>query len=154
MGESLISLDNTSSLIISETWDQGRLVRLRLQRSHAQGKSYFTPAGRELYELLIGDRRDFTLPFCLSGTPFQLAVWNAVSKTSRGEVISYGQLAQRVGCGSPQAVGQALKANPLPIIVPCHRVVAKRGLGGYSCGVEIKRMLLELEGVIHEDSGY
>jgi methylated-DNA-[protein]-cysteine S-methyltransferase len=66
-----------------------------------------------------------------------------------GQVISYNELAKRIGNpNSARAVGNAVGANPIPIIVPCHRVVSSRGLGGYSSGIEIKKMLLRLEGSI------
>ncbi|MFQ5355920.1 MAG: methylated-DNA--[protein]-cysteine S-methyltransferase [Mariprofundaceae bacterium] len=64
-----------------------------------------------------------------------------------GQTLSYGQLAKRVG-SKPRAIGQALGANPLPILVPCHRVVAKNGIGGFTCGEEWKRRLLQWEGAI------
>ncbi len=90
-----------------------------------------------------------SLPVDLRGTPFQLRVWQALRRIPRGTVRSYGQIATEVG--SPrgaQAVGAANKANRLPIVVPCHRVVETgMRLGGYSGGLERKRKLLALEGV-------
>ncbi|MBR3085510.1 MAG: MGMT family protein [Kiritimatiellae bacterium] len=86
-------------------------------------------------------------------TPFRRRVYKALLEVPRGSVISYGELARRIGCGSPQAVGQALKANPFAPRVPCHRVIAADGsLGGFCgsrVGVELvrKRRLLESEGV-------
>ena len=65
----------------------------------------------------------------------------------RGQTVTYGELARRVGCGSAQAVGQAVGSNPVAIIVPCHRVVAADGLGGYAYGAALKRRLLDLERV-------
>jgi methylated-DNA-[protein]-cysteine S-methyltransferase len=90
------------------------------------------------------------LPLDLQGTPFQLRVWQELRQIPRGRAISYKELARRAG--SPQAsraVGQANGRNPVPIIVPCHRVIAADGsLGGYSSGLERKRWLLEHEGVM------
>ena len=91
----------------------------------------------------------FDLPLDLIGTPFQRKVWNGLLEIPYGRVISYAELAGRVD--SPKAfraVGAANGRNPVPIIVPCHRVInAGGGLGGYSCGIHYKRRLLELEGV-------
>jgi methylated-DNA-[protein]-cysteine S-methyltransferase len=84
-----------------------------------------------------------------SGTPFQISVWRALLKIPYGKVTTYGAIAKRVS--NPQAaraVGNAVGANPIPIIVPCHRVVATNGLGGYSCGIEIKKSLLGTEGIL------
>jgi len=83
----------------------------------------------------------------LVGTPFQTRVWAALLQIPRGELRSYGDLAEELGCGSPRAVGQAVGANPLPILVPCHRVVTSDGrLGGYSGGLDRKVRLLDIEG--------
>ena len=84
-------------------------------------------------------------------TPFQRSVTDACRGISRGQVLTYGQLADRAGSpGSSRAVGTIMAKNPTPLIVPCHRVVSSRGLGGFSAGsgLELKRRLLELEGAI------
>jgi methylated-DNA-[protein]-cysteine S-methyltransferase len=80
-------------------------------------------------------------------TPFQRAVWEATRRIPHGQTRSYGWVAQQLGKpGAARAVGQALGRNPFPIIVPCHRVLAADGgLGGFSGGLEMKRLLLELE---------
>ncbi len=81
------------------------------------------------------------------GTAFQQRVWQALLTIPYGKTVSYGEIAQMVGCRSAQAVGQAVGANPIAIIIPCHRVIATNGqLGGYAYGTEIKKRLLELEG--------
>ena len=78
---------------------------------------------------------------------FQQRVWQALLSIPFGETVSYGELAQMVGCRSAQAVGQAVGANPVALLIPCHRVIAAHGkLGGYAYGTEIKKRLLELEG--------
>jgi O-6-methylguanine DNA methyltransferase len=80
-------------------------------------------------------------------TPFRQAVWGALLEIPRGEVRTYGEIAQAVGCRSARAVGQAVGANPVPVLVPCHRVVASGGqLGGFSGGLDLKVQLLGLEG--------
>ena len=84
----------------------------------------------------------------LDGTPFQKDVWAELSRIPYGETISYGELARRVGRPKgPRAVGQANGRNPIAIIVPCHRVLASNGIGGYGGGLPCKRALLALEGV-------
>lgn len=102
---------------------------------------------RQLAEYFAGARRAFELPLDLRGTPFQLRVWNALLRIPYGETRTYGQLAALAGHpGAARAVGAANGANPIAIIVPCHRVVASGGgLGGYGGGLDCKRFLLALE---------
>lgn len=97
-------------------------------------------------EYFAGKRQKFDLPVKLDGTPFQLAVWQAMQEIAYGDVLSYGQLAQKINRPKAvRAVGSACGANPLPLIIPCHRVVAKGGLGGFGLGLEAKKILLSLE---------
>lgn len=80
------------------------------------------------------------------GTDFQKRVWQALLTIPYGETLSYGEIAKMVDCRSAQAVGQAVGANPIALIIPCHRVIASNGqLGGYAYGIKIKKRLLELE---------
>ena len=98
-------------------------------------------------EYFAGARKNFTLPFYLNGSPFEMRVWEVLLKIPYGETRSYGEIA--AVCGNrkaARAVGQAVHRNPLPIIVPCHRVVGASNLGGYAGGLAIKRFLLRLEG--------
>ena len=103
----------------------------------------------ELQEYFAGQRRQFTLPLDLRGTDFQLRCWRALLQIPYGETRTYAELARTVG--SPKAfraVGAANHDNPIPIVVPCHRVIASDGsLCGFGGGLEMKRALLELEGV-------
>ena len=81
------------------------------------------------------------------GTAFQKRVSTALLTIPYGETVSYGELVRMVGCKSAQAIGQAVGANPIALIIPCHRVIAAHGkIGGYEYGIEIKKKLLELEG--------
>ena len=81
------------------------------------------------------------------GTDFQKRVWQALFTIRFGQTKTYGEIAQMVDCRSAQAVGQAVGANPIALIIPCHRVIAAHGkIGGYEYGTEIKKKLLELEG--------
>jgi methylated-DNA-[protein]-cysteine S-methyltransferase len=106
----------------------------------------FTDVAHELAEYFAGERRVFTVPLAMEGSEFQRSVWRALTAIPYGETISYGELARRVG-NVARAVGLANGANPLPIIVPCHRVIGADGsLTGFGGGLAIKRALLELEG--------
>jgi methylated-DNA-[protein]-cysteine S-methyltransferase len=103
---------------------------------------------RQLEEYFAGERTQFDVPLELDGTAFQHQVWAELLLIPYGRSISYGELARRVGRPrASRAVGQANGRNPVPIIVPCHRVVAGDGLGGYGGGLPLKRALLALEGV-------
>jgi len=105
-------------------------------------------ARRQLDAYFDGMLKDFDLPLGLDGSPFQVAVWRAMLDIPYGETRTYGALADRVG-GVARAVGTACGDNPIPIVVPCHRVVGAGGkLTGYSGGegIETKRHLLRLEG--------
>ena len=106
---------------------------------------------KELAKYFSGQLVDFNaLPLDLQGTPFQQKVWRELRRIPRGRTISYKELARRAG--SPQAyraAGQANGRNPVPIIVPCHRVISADGsLGGYSSGIERKEWLLKHEGAM------
>ncbi len=104
---------------------------------------------RELTEYFAGRRQTFTTKLALDGTAFQLRVWQALQQIPYGLTCSYQELAKQVG--SPKgcrAVGGANGANPVSILIPCHRVIAASGqLGGYGGGLEMKQYLLELEGI-------
>lgn len=108
----------------------------------------FSAALKQLQEYFAGTRRRFDLALAPSGTPFQLSVWKALSEIPYGQTTSYGELARSLGfANAARAVGLANGANPLPIIVPCHRVIGADGsLTGFGGGLKIKRALLALEG--------
>ena len=104
-------------------------------------------AARELEEYFAGVRREFTVPLAPVATAFQLAVWSALREIPYGATASYRDIAVRLGKpGGAVAVGQANSRNPIPIIIPCHRIIGAGGqLVGYTGGLEIKRFLLRLE---------
>ncbi len=104
-------------------------------------------AARELQEFMCGARRAFSFPIRTAGTEFEEQVWNAVRRIPFGATATYGAIARRLGQpGAARAVGSANGRNPIPIVIPCHRVVAASGgLGGYGGGLELKRRLLALE---------
>jgi len=114
-----------------------------------QSDAPFRDAIRQLKEYFRGTRTSFDLKLSPKGTPFQMKVWRALADIPYGATRSYAQVAKRVG--RPQAmraVGLANGRNPLPIILPCHRVIGSDGrLVGYGGGLPVKRALLELEGV-------
>ncbi len=105
---------------------------------------------KQLKEYFAGSRTTFDLPLEPSGTDFQLSVWELLRKIPYGVTTSYGELARRLGePKASRAVGAANGANPIPIIVPCHRVVGSKGeLTGFGGGIERKRWLLEHEGAL------
>lgn len=104
-------------------------------------------ACKQLREYFAGRRTEFDLPLAAEGTAFQRNVWNTLAKIPYGETISYGELARRVGNPkASRAVGSANGKNRLPIVIPCHRVIAADGsLGGFGGGLPTKVKLLELE---------
>lgn len=109
--------------------------------------SAFGQARRELAEYFAGKRTTFDVPVRPAGTDFQLAVWNALRAIPYGETCRYVDVAARIGRPkASRAVGMANGSNPLPIVVPCHRVIGANGsLTGFGGGLETKRFLLELE---------
>ena len=137
--------------LASEKQDLSRLFACRVEAANEFETA--TPATdlldeveRQLGEYFAGGRRRFDLPLDLRGTAHQKRVWSELLKIPFGETISYGQLAERVG-SSPRAVGGANGSNRVPIVVPCHRVIAADGsLGGFGGGLPVKQHLLELEG--------
>jgi methylated-DNA-[protein]-cysteine S-methyltransferase len=102
---------------------------------------------RQLSAYFAGELETFDLPLAPEGTPFQLRVWRLLCEIPYGETISYGELARRMGNpNASRAVGLANGANPIPIVIPCHRVIGSNGkLTGYGGGLPIKEKLLALE---------
>lgn len=114
--------------------------------NHAIAKQAIT----ELCQYFAGERQSFDVPIWLLGTPFQRQVWQALCQIPYGQTISYKQLAQDIGKPlAYRACANANGQNPISLIVPCHRVIAADGgLGGYTGGLEIKKTLLAIEGVV------
>jgi methylated-DNA-[protein]-cysteine S-methyltransferase len=132
-----LTLSEDDGAIVSLDWGQGRdhEETALLTRARAQLQAYFDG------NLLI-----FDLPLAPHGTPYRQRIWQALRQIPLGEVRSYSEIAQIAG-GSPRSVGGANGANPIPIIIPCHRVTAAAGLGGYSApgGLKTKSWLLAHE---------
>jgi methylated-DNA-[protein]-cysteine S-methyltransferase len=135
-------------LTIEEADD--RIVAIRWGDGEAgNGSSLLAEAARQLAAYFDGRLRDFDLPLAPEGTAFEGRVWAAMQAIPYGQTRSYGDLAGMTG-SAPRAVGRACGKNPIPIVVPCHRVLAKGGLGGYSGdgGLVTKQRLLALEGAL------
>ncbi len=134
---------------LSATFSERGLTRLEFSASAPR-----KPEGQLMKELTAyfkGKARVFRTRLDLaSGTPFQRRVWEELRRIPFGTTTSYGELARRVGKPkAARAVGQAVGANPIPIVIPCHRVIRSNGdLGGYVGGQEIKKWLLRLEGCL------
>lgn len=137
--------------VTSIEWSRsGRVAHHAPVRDDAAA-SIVKQAQAQLLSYIDGTRRDFTLPIDWSiGTAFQRKVWKAIVRIPYGRVRSYQWVAMRVGGRQyARAVGMALGANPVPIVVPCHRIIAHDGsLGGFSGGLPKKRRLLNLEGTL------
>ena len=112
-----------------------------------QDKAPFVEVIRQLQAYFDGELREFDLPLAPEGTEFQLRVWNTLRAIPYGETISYAQLAQKIGDPKAvRAVGLANGSNPIPIIIPCHRVIGSNGsLTGFGGGLSNKKKLLALE---------
>ncbi len=105
-------------------------------------------AEQQLTEYFDGDRTTFDLPLARDGSEFQLKVWSALNTIGYGQTATYGQIARQLGYDTvvSRAVGSANGSNPIPIVVPCHRVIGSNGnLTGYAGGIDRKRTLLDLE---------
>jgi len=118
-----------------------------------QGNAVLDTAAAQLAEYFAGTRHDFDVPVKLAGTAFQQAVWSELATLGWGEVASYGDVGLATGRATAgRAVGGAVGANPIPIIVPCHRILAGNGkITGYSGGngIPTKAWLLDHEGIVH-----
>ncbi len=128
--------------------EEGHIVALRWGgRAKGKASPLLLEAQRQLLEYLAGKRRGFELPLAPAGSPTELRVWQLMAEIPYGETRSYGELGRALAL-APRAVGRACGSNPLPILIPCHRVIGSGGaLGGYSGGegAETKRRLLQLE---------
>ena len=136
-----IEITEQSGFISGVAWSKSQASEQHsesslLQEATTQIKAYFK-----------GELTHFTLPIKAEGTPFQQRIWDEMRKIPYGQVMTYGSVAQKIGSHA-RAVGSACGKNPIPVIVPCHRIVGQAGLGGFSAGKgqETKRQLLKLEG--------
>ncbi|TYB80838.1 MAG: methylated-DNA--[protein]-cysteine S-methyltransferase [Kosmotoga sp.] len=122
-----------------------KLIKIDLMPSHGE-EFEIEPFYSQLKAYLAGLRKEFDLKYTLGVSKFTERVLNATRSIPYGKTMTYGQIARMLGKpGAARAVGQSLKTNPLPIIIPCHRVVSKTGSGGFSAGIEWKDFLCNLE---------
>jgi len=145
---------------IAITEEDDRIVRVHLPNRIPQPSPRYSMTKllhetfRQLDEYLAGKRTKFNLPLDTRGTPFQRAVWRELEKIPYGTVATYRDVA--IAVGSPKgfrAVGQANHRNPIPIFIPCHRVVATGGgLGGFGGGLALKETLLGIEGATRQSA--
>nr|WP_307776587.1 methylated-DNA--[protein]-cysteine S-methyltransferase [uncultured Cetobacterium sp.] len=143
----ILEIDRFNILIEEEDECITRLEFTDLEKSSNIDSKVVLQLEKELKEYFQGKRKDFTVPLKMVGSEFQMRVWNELKKIKYGETKSYKEIAE--GIGNPKgcrAVGNANGKNPISIIVPCHRVINEnKKLGGYAGGVDIKKILLELE---------
>lgn len=142
---------------IGLAFEQDKLTALNLlpDATPLQAPVKGTPANRVMQELTAYFKdasHAFNLDFLLAGTDFQKRVWHALQKIPQGYTLTYGALAKQLKT-SPRAIGQACRTNPIPVIIPCHRIVAATHLGGYSGArngrwLEVKTWLLRHEGYV------
>ena len=136
--------------------ESGAIVRLRWGKGANDSSPLLDAARTQLTDYFAGRLQTFDLPVAPKGSDFERAVWAELTRIPYGRTLTYGDLAARVN-GVARAVGGACGANPIPIIIPCHRILAAGGgMGGFSApgGVETKRRLLELEGIIGPSSPF
>ncbi len=136
--------------IIVDT-EKGAIKTLEMTHEKPAFKRVGSDVIRALEAYLETGTQDFSGYKCaLDGmTAFQKSVLKAISKIPAGETMTYGEVADSVGKpGAARAVGNVMAGNPIPLILPCHRVVASNGLGGFSSGLDVKRKLLKLEGAL------
>ena len=136
-----------TSLAVTLEHDTVTEIRFSGSASRTAATTLECRVADELLEYFAGTRTEFTVPLSPAGTDFQRAVWRALQQIPYGETRAYGEIAEAVGRpGAARAVGTANHRNPIPIIIPCHRVVGSNGqLCGFGGGLGVKRRLLELE---------
>jgi methylated-DNA-[protein]-cysteine S-methyltransferase len=137
-----LTIAEQGDAIVAISWEDAQA-----DQAAGNGSALLAEAGRQLDAYFAGHLTRFDLPLAPAGSPFETRVWSAMAEIPYGETRCYGDLAATVG-SAPRAIGRACGRNPIPIVIPCHRVLARTGLGGYSGagGLTTKRHLLALEG--------
>lgn len=140
----------TSWGVIKLTLKNGEVVNCTLPRIKTMPCKLFTIEAFQTLENLL---KKFPRFGTSEGTDFQRAVWGEIQKISRGQTHTYGEIAAAIGRpNAVRAVGSACGANPIPLFIPCHRVVAQNSLGGFGSGLPWKKLLLEMEGAVQSES--
>ncbi|MFA6172659.1 MAG: MGMT family protein [Kiritimatiellales bacterium] len=141
-----VAIKTTWGTITLKLNDDGRAVELSLPPLNQIPHKKFSEADFEALENMMRDFRPAGIP---AGTKFQQAVWREMKKIPRGRTRTYGEIAAAIGRPKAvRAVGSACGANPLPVFIPCHRVVAANSLGGFGSGLPWKILLLKMEGAL------
>ena len=152
----MIQYYNSPIGLLQISADQRKLrgVALVDDRTEEERPNFITEQAKaQLEEYFAGERTEFSLFFLYNGTDFQRQVWSKLREIPYGKVVTYGQLATAIGQPTAcRAVANAVGQNPYLILLPCHRVVASDGIGGFRAGVEAKKHLLTLEGINFSDS--
>ena len=131
-------------ITISE--EGGKIISLLFSYSeYSDSSPLLEKAKEEIEEYFQGKRKTFDLPLDAKGTEFQKRVWKELLDIRYGETLSYGEIGDRIGTKAYRAIGNACGKNPIPILIPCHRVVGKDNIGGFSLGLDLKRKLLDIE---------
>lgn len=124
----------------------GKIISLLFSYSeHSDSSPLLEKAKEEIEEYFQGKRKTFDLPLDAKGTEFQKRVWKELLDIRYGETLSYGEIGDRIGTKAYRAIGNACGKNPIPILIPCHRVVGKDNIGGFALGLDLKRKLLDME---------
>ena len=124
----------------------GKIISLLFSYSeHSDSSPLLEKAKEEIEEYFQGKRKTFDLPLDAKGTEFQKRVWKELLDIRYGETLSYGEIGDKIGTKAYRAIGNACGKNPIPILIPCHRVVGKDNIGGFSLGLDLKRKLLDIE---------
>jgi len=148
--ETWVAASSRGVVLIHLGGGRKRVLKKLSERGYAPGgsKAWVAPALRQIREYYAGRRRRFTFKICTDDlAPFTTRVIACLRKVPYGKTVTYGELARRAGSPrASRAVGNAMAQNDFPLIIPCHRVVATRGLGGFGGGLRMKRDLLRLEG--------
>jgi methylated-DNA-[protein]-cysteine S-methyltransferase len=137
-----LTIDEKDGAIVAISW---------ADMPAGNGSPLLTEAARQLEAYFAGQLSHFDLPLAPAGSSFETRVWSAMQQIPYGETRSYGDLADMIS-SAPRPVGRACGRNPIPIVIPCHRVLARGGLGGYSGagGLATKQRLLALEGALRK----
>jgi methylated-DNA-[protein]-cysteine S-methyltransferase len=148
--ETWVAASSRGVVLIHLSGGRKRVLRSLAARGFVPGgpRAWVSPAIRQIREYYSGRRRRFSFRICVDDlAPFTSRVIACLRKVPYGRTVTYGELARRAGSPrASRAVGNAMASNDLPLIIPCHRVLATQGLGGFGGGLRLKRDLLRLEG--------
>ncbi|WP_206483687.1 methylated-DNA--[protein]-cysteine S-methyltransferase [Thalassotalea sp. G2M2-11] len=147
-----IALTATKQGLTGLAFQQGE-AKIKLPEQYQQNAAFFQPVHQQLDQYFAGTRNSFDIPLAPQGTAFQQKVWQALTTIKQGETKSYAWLAEQIkNKKAVRAVGSANGANPIALIIPCHRVIGSNGkLTGYAGGLALKAKLLAHEGVQFKD---